>query len=116
MIAWLRSSSRTAWTYIQAVFGLLGVISLIAWLIDVASSKHHRPLTYWLVAGLALLLVAALVWGARRGRPEGNMVNIYNMEGGRTIINQRFGGEVPPGAPEGPAPAITETGKDSDDR
>lgn len=86
--------------YAQAVFTVLGFVSVVAWLVDVATSKHHHPLTYWLVISLALLLVASLIWGARRGSPRDDGVQIH-VEGS-VIINQVYPSQIPPGAPEAP--------------
>ena len=79
---------------------MLGFVSLVVWLIDVVTSKHHHPLTYWLVVSLGLLLVASLIWGARRGSPGSDGIHIH-MEGG-DIINQVAPGQIPPGAPVAP--------------
>jgi hypothetical protein len=98
----LRNGARAGASYVQAVFGVLGLISLVAWIVSVVTSKQHHPLTYWLVVGLALLLVASLIWGARRGSSHRDGVHIH-MEGG-DIIYQVTPGRVPSGAPEAPAP------------
>jgi hypothetical protein len=79
---------------------VLGFVSLVVWLIDVATSKHHHPLTYWLVLSLGLLLVASLIWGTRRGSPGSGGIHIH-MEGG-DIINQVAPGQIPSGAPVAP--------------
>lgn len=96
----LRDGTATAADYAQAVFTVLGFISVVAWLVDVATSKHHHPLTYWLVISLALLLVASLIWGARRDSPRSDGAHIHVERA--VIINQVYTGHVPPGAPEAP--------------
>ncbi len=100
MLESFRSGARAGASYAQAVFGVLGAVSLAAWLLNVATSKRHHPLTYWLVLGLSLLLVASLIWGARRGsqRPDG--VHVH-MEGG-DIIYQAAPGQIALGAPAAP--------------
>jgi H+/Cl- antiporter ClcA len=60
---------------------LLGTLSLLAWLHDVVTSKHHHPLNYWLLVTMAFLLVAVFLWGWRRspeagGSPE--VTHVYN--------------------------------------
>lgn len=84
----------------QAVFAALGCASLVVWLVNVVTSKHHHPLTYWLVVSLGLLLVASLIWGARRGSPGPDGIHIH-MEGG-DIITQVAPGQIPSGAPLAP--------------
>jgi hypothetical protein len=101
----LQKGTRAALSYVQAVFALLGFVSLVVWLINVVASKHHHPLTYWLVVSLGLLLVASLIWGARRGSPGGDGIHIH-MEGG-DIINQVAPGQIPFGAPAGPGSGST---------
>jgi hypothetical protein len=96
----IRAGARADASYAQAVFGVLGAVSLAAWLLSVVTSRHHHPLTYWLVVGLALLLVASLIWGARRSSPRSDGVHIR--VGRDVIINQVYPGQTPPGAPEAP--------------
>jgi len=107
MSASLRNRARNASTYVQALFAVLGFVSLVAWLIDVVTSKHHHPLTYWLVVSLALLLVASLIWGARRGALASDGVHIH-MEGG-DIIYQISPGQIPSAAPQAPAAGGADT-------
>jgi hypothetical protein len=99
----LRKGARAALSYVQAVFALLGFVSLVVWLINVVTSRHHHPLTYWLVVSLGLLLAASLIWGARRGSPSSDGVH-FHMEGG-DIIYQVGSGQIPSGAPAVPASA-----------
>ncbi len=86
---------------------MLGFVSLVVWLIDIVTSKHHHPLTYWLVVSLSLLLIASLIWGARRDSPGSDGIHIH-MEGG-DIINQVAPGQIPSGAPVAPASDRTST-------
>ncbi len=104
------SGAKSAWGFFQAVFTTLGGVSLLAWAYAVVTSKDHHPLDFWLVVALALLLVAAVIWGARRGKPNGGSGVIIHMEGG-DIINQVAPGTLPPGAPEDPSAARGKQGK-----
>jgi hypothetical protein len=103
----LRSAGRAASSYVQAVFAVLGFASLAVWLIDVVSSKHHHPLTYWLVVSLALLLVASLIWGVRRGAPASDGVHIH-MESG-DIVYQPAPGLIPSETPQDQTPGGADT-------
>ena len=47
----------------KRAFAVLSAASLVAWLISIASAKHHHPLTFWLVILLAALLVTVFLWG-----------------------------------------------------
>ncbi len=100
----VRHGARAVWNYALAIFSVLGGVSLVVWVVAVASSPHHHPLNFWLVVGLGLLLIAALVWGARRGKPSDGGVHIH-MEGG-DIIYQVAPGQLPSGAPKSPSTAI----------
>lgn len=77
-----RALQAEASRFALAVFGVLGAASLAVWVIDVITSKHHRPFTFWAVVTLALLLSAALLWGLRRGRPHSGLqeVSIAHVE------------------------------------
>lgn len=96
----LREGATAVAGYAQAVFMVLGFASVVAWLVDVATSKHHRPLTFWLVIALTLLLLASLIWGARRGSPRSDGAHVHVERA--VIINQVYTSQVPPAAPEAP--------------
>jgi len=95
---------RAIWDYAVQVFAMLGAVSLVVWLVSIAAAKHHRPLDFWLVACLALFLVAALIWGYRRGRPAPASAGQTVIHGDQYNIYQIAPGTVPEGAPPAPPP------------
>ena len=105
--------AKSARSFLRAVFAVLGLVSLVAWLVGVVTSKHHHPLTYWLVVSLALLLVASLIWGTRRDSPTANAGVHFHSEGG-PIIYQATAGTLPPGAPEDPSAGMTQPASPED--
>jgi hypothetical protein len=47
---------------VQAVVRVLSGASLIAWLVQVASSEQHHPLNFWLLVFFAGLALSFLLW------------------------------------------------------
>ena len=82
-VAAIKRTVSEASRFAVALFAVLGAASLAVWVVDVVTSKHHRPFTFWAVVTLGLLLVAALLWGwRRRSRPgaDGHAVTIAHVE------------------------------------
>jgi hypothetical protein len=58
-----RGSFTAAGGIARKGIGVLSVVSLAFWAIDWAGSEHNRPLNFWLLLGLGLALVSAVLWG-----------------------------------------------------
>ncbi len=95
----LRRLIRDLWDLVVAGFAVATVISLIVWAVDGLESRHgliaKSSLDGKLVLALLFALVATLVWGYRRGHPEG--VGGHHYHG---PVTQNYYG-----TPERPAPS-----------
>lgn len=88
----------------MAVLAVLGLLSLIVWLVEVFAEGTH-PFNFWAVVTLAILLVAAILWGIQ-GRSAGAAGPAPHHTYNAPVTQMFFEGGAPlSGAPPEASPA-----------
>ncbi len=97
--------AKSIWDLILGMFGVLSLVALVFWVVSLIESEHH-PLWYWLVASLACLEAATLIWGARRGSSREDQDIHVHLEGGNVMMGSSTGGVTL--EPKTPVAAVVE--------